>query len=124
MLEFTDGTEVGIDRFNRYVILKGLMNPADELPLTKNMIEGLTNEFSYEFSAYRFTVKGEHALKQITELIKKFGVDDNTWYYVIRLTTPSGEHIHADDLLGLSKYLDTNRNKALGKSIDIGHDDA
>lgn len=124
VLHCSDGTRVGVDRFNREVFLKELVNPDDELPLTHKMIEGLTNEFSYEFSAYRFTVKGEHPLKQLSQMIKDFGVDDNTWFYTIRLTTPPGEHIHADELLSFTKFLETNHNEALGKSIGIGHDDS
>lgn len=124
VLKCSDGKRVGIDRFNRNVILKELINKNDEIYLTNKKLDGLTNEFSYEFSAYRFTVKGDHPIHQLIDLIKYFGVNNNTWFYVIRLTTPTGEQIQADELLLLPKFLDSNRNEALGKTIGIGHDDS
>lgn len=123
VLTLKDGKKIGIDRFNRDVILKELVNPDDDLPLTRKKIEGLTNKFSYEFSAYRFTVTGDKPIKKLIDLIKDFDVNDNSWYYIIRLTTPTGEYIPADELVRLTDFLDSNEETTLGRAIGIGHDD-
>lgn len=124
VLKFKDNHKIGIDRFDSSEIIRELINPDDELPLTRKKLEGLTNEFSYEFSAYRFTVEGEDSIEKLLELFKAFNVNDNSWFYVIRLTTPEGESIPGSELLKLSDFLDNNRNITLGRAIAIGHDNS
>lgn len=117
-----DGTQVGMDRFNRTDIIKELINPEDDLPLTPYKLRNFTNEFSYEFSAYRFTVKGEKPINDLINIIRKFGVDDNTWYYIIRLTTSTNESLSVSQLRTLNNYINVLGHRALNKSFAIGRD--
>ena len=117
-----DGTYVGMDRFNRQDLIKELINPEDDLPLTLYDLRDLNNKFSYEFSAYRFTVKGEKPIEELIKLFKKFAVDDNTWYYVIRLTTVPSESISAAQLQILNNFFDNLEQRPLGRSFAIGTD--
>lgn len=117
-----DGTQVGMDRFNRNDIIKELVNPEDELSLTPYKLKKFANEFSCEFSAYRFTVKGEKPIDKLIKIFRKFSVDDNTWYYIFRLTTAANESISASQLQTLNSYINALGNRALGKSFAIGID--
>ena len=118
-----DNLKVGMDRCDRSDLLKELVNPVDILPLTRNKVSGLTNEFSYEFSAYRFTVNIETFSEDLKYLFNKFAVDDNTWYYVIRLTTAKGETIPAFQLENLNNFIDNLESTPLGKVFGVGEDD-
>lgn len=117
-----DGTHVGLDRFNRKDLIKELINSEDDLPLTLHDLRDLINEFSYEFSAYRFTVKGAKPIEELIKLFKKFAVDDNTWYYIVRLTTAPFEPISASQLQVFNNFIDNLEHRPLGRSFAIGTD--
>lgn len=122
ILTFNNDILTGLDRFNRNSILKELINKKDELYLTNRKLEGLTNEFSYEFSAYRLKVDGDKPIEKLLDLFNRLYINDNSWFYVIRLTTYPGEKIPAAQLLKLSEFLDANKRDTLGRSIGLGVD--
>ena len=117
-----DGLKIGIDRFNLLRLVKELINSNDDLPLTKEKLRKLTNQFSYEFSAYRFTVKGENPLDKISKLMNNFYVSDNTWYYVMRFTTAPGEQIPVTQVNRFTQYLDNLDHRTLGRTFAFGTD--
>lgn len=117
-----DGLAIGIDRFNALTLENELINEEDILPLYRKDIEKLSNPYSYEFSAYRFTVRGEKPLDEIIKLIEKFNVNDNTWLYVMRFTTAVGEHISTAQINRFTKYLDNMDNHTLGRAFAFGTD--
>lgn len=118
-----DNLKVGMDRCDRVDLLKELVNPDDILPMTRNEVSGLTNAFSYEFSAYRFMVSGENLVEDLKKLFNKFVVDDNTWFYVIRLTTAKGETISASQLEKMNNFIDNLERRPLGKDFAVGEDE-
>lgn len=115
-------TEVGMDRHIRQYYLNELVNPNDLLPITSRKLKNLTNSFSYEFSAYRLTAKGENPVDELIKRFKKLDIDDNTWYYVIRLTTAKGETIPESQLEKLNNFITKLDEKPLGKVIGVGED--
>lgn len=117
------GMKVGIDRYNALAYLYELKNEKDILPFTDRKLRNFTNSFAYEFSVYRFTVSGENPIEEITRLMELFDVSDNTWYYVMRFTTPPGEYLPVEQMHKLTRYLDGLDRKTLGRAFAIGADD-
>lgn len=117
------GMKVGIDRYNALAYLHELKNEKDILPFTDRKLRNFTNSFAYEFSVYRFTVSGENPFEEITKVMELFDVSDNTWYYVMRFTTPPGELLPVEQMHRLTCYLDGLDHKTLGRAFAVGTDD-
>lgn len=117
-----EGVKVGIYRANTVDIVEELINPNDELPFTKEKLKNFTNEFAYEFSAYRFTVSTENAIDELFELMGKLNVGSNSWYYVMRFTTATGEKIQASQLCMLPQKMLGLRNGTIACEYAIGTD--
>ena len=117
-----DDVKVGIDRANTVDIVEELINPNDELPLTKEKLKNFTNEFAYEFSAYRLTVSTENAIDELFELMGKLNMSSNSWYYVLRFTTAPEEKIPASQLCMLPQMMLGLRNGTIACEYAIGTD--
>ena len=121
----TDGGEkVSINRFSRSELMEELVNPADLLPLRKEDLALFNNDFSYEYSAYRFTVGGEHPVDRLLELFGQFGVPSNSWNYVIRICTAPGSPVPAMELRALRYYMEAESTRCLSKLVAVGEDKA
>lgn len=114
--------KIGIDRFDFNTIVNEFINDEDELPLNRKKLKYLTNKFAYEFSAYRFTVKGDNPIDEIFKLMERFDVSDNTWYYVMRITTSPDEKIPSSQLNKLNENLNKLEEHTLGRAFAIGTD--
>lgn len=122
VLTMKDGIKIGLDRFRFETIKNELINPDDDLPLTESKLSELSNEFSYEFTTYRFTAKGEDPIAEIMDMFDRFEVACNSWFYVIRLTTAPGYDIPADKLLAFTQYIYNQEESVLGLEMAVGHD--
>ena len=122
VLTMKDGIKIGLDRFRFETIKNELVNPNDDLPLTESKLSGLSNEFSYEFTTYKFTAKGDDPIAEIIGKFDRFEVACNSWFYVIRLTTAPGYDIPADKLLAFTEFIHNQEEDVLGEEIAVGHD--
>ena len=119
---YYNGLTIDIDRFYTSDIVNELINKKYLLPLSRKDLGKLTDKFSYEFVAYRFTVKGEAPLDEIIELFERLYINNNTWFYVMRFTTAVGEHISTAQINRFTQYLDNMDNQTLGRAFAFGTD--
>lgn len=99
---------IELERYSKEEIMKMLIDPSDDLPLSEKNLELLCNDFSYEYSFYFANAKGKHALKDCVEQFKKMNVFCNSWYYVVKIWQAPNEQLKAQDLRRFTKAIEKN----------------
>ena len=114
---------IELERYSKEEIMGMLIDPADDLPVTKENLELLCNHFSYEYSFYFANANGLKPLTACMEQFKKMDAFYNSWYYIIKLWQAPGEHVTAKELRRFDNEL--RKHKVLGNPIyAIGHDES
>ncbi len=115
------GCWVRLDRFSNEEIMKMLIDPEDESPLTDIDLMNYNSKFSYEYSAYIAYSRSKKGIEDCLQKIGKMGAYDQTWYYIIKVWKASSEEPTAEDLRYLRYFIESKHN--LGRiRFALGHD--
>ena len=119
------GSWVELDRYCRDEILQMLINPADDLALTKNNLQLMLSNFSYEYSFYFANAQGKNPIQKCREQLQKMDAFYNSWYYVVKIWLAPGEQLNAKELREFASFLSKTENRTLGTPLyAVGHSDA
>lgn len=119
-----DGEKVSLNRVTRKELVCELVNPQDDLSLAIDDLALFNNDFSYEYASYRFKVRPAHLYKDLMDCFLKFDVSSNSWHYVIRICSATGENVPAKELRKLRRHFEGSDIRCLGSHFAIGHDSA
>ena len=115
------GSWVELDRTSKEEIMAMLVDESDDLPLTKENLSLMTNNFSYEYSLYQTHSSGEHPLRECYQQLKKMNAFDNSWHFVVKLWQAPGEYVKAEELRFFRSEL--AKHEQLGDLVmAVGHD--
>lgn len=104
-------------------IAEMLVNPHDELPMTKDDLRLFNNSFSYEFNAYLMYSNKEKGICDCLRQAYKMRANGNSWYYIVKVWKAPGEEPLADELRALRYAID--RSRQLGElQFALGHDES
>lgn len=113
---------VELERYSRDEIMKMLIDPSDDLPLTEKDTALLCNDFSYEYSFYFANASGEKPLTQCFSQLERMKAFNNSWLFVTKIWLAPGEQLEAKELRDLDKSL--RKQRILGKPLyAVGHSD-
>ncbi len=113
---------IELERYSKEEIMKMLLDPSDDLPVTEKNLELLCNDFSYEYSFYFANAKGKKPLSSCMEQFKNMHAFRNSWYFVIKLWQAPGEQVTPKELRNFVHEL--HKNRVIGSPIfAVGHDE-
>ena len=117
-----NGEWTELKRYDKDEISCMLIDPSDDLALTKKNLSLFYSKFSYEYSLYFACAKGKDPLKKCFRHFQQMKAFNNSWYYVVKLWKAPGEHVSATDLKDFIKSLD--HTDQLGEVVmAVGHDE-
>lgn len=119
-----DGQWIELERYCKDEIMATLIDPNDDLAITKETLKLFCNKFSYEYSFYVANAKGKNALKECVKQFKLMDVFCNSWYYVVKIWQAPDEQFKAQDLRRFTKSILKNAQEhgLIGTPIfAVGH---
>lgn len=115
-----DGQWVRLDHLTFGELSDMLFNEADELPLTQKDLALFNDSSSYEYSA--FMAKSTEGIRGCLKRMLDMNVNDNSWYYIVKVWCANGEQPKASELRLFNKYIEYAQSSD-GLNIAFGHDD-
>ena len=114
-------TWVRLDRISHEEIMKMLINPDDEAPITEKELENYNSQFSYEFNAYTAKSKAKSGIKDCLDKMGKMCAYSNSWFYIIKVWKAEREEPTAEELRYL-RYFIEGKNRIGSIVFALGHD--
>ena len=118
-----DGEWVELDRVSKEEITDMLIDPTDDLALTKENLSLLYNDYSYEYGIYQVQSNAEHPLQDCLAQLEKMNVFKNTWFFVVKIWQAPEEYLSAKELRDFRKGLD-GKYRIGNPTIAVGHDES